>query len=85
MNERIEISDHANEQAELRGATQDEVREAIRTGEEVPAKKGRTGYRKTFQYGAAWREVYYENKQVLAIVVRENETVIVITVFAFYF
>ena len=85
MNERIEFVDHALKQAVLRGATLDEVRDAIRTGEEVPAKKNRTGHRKTFHYGELWRGVYYENKQVLAIVVREAGTVIVITVYAFYF
>ena len=85
MNEPIEFIEHAIEQARLRGATLDEVRDAIRTGEEVPAKKARSGYRKTFHYGGLWRGSYYENKQILAIVVREAGTVIVITVHAFYF
>ena len=85
MNERIEFIDHAVDQAVLRGATLDEVREDIRSGEEVPAKKGRVGYRKNFPYGAAWKDRYYETKQVLAIVVTEAETMLVITVYAFYF
>jgi hypothetical protein len=85
MNDSIEFIDHAVEQAELRGTNLDEVREAIRNGEAVPAKKERTGYRKNFPYGAVWKERYYETKQVLAITVRENETILVITVYAFYF
>jgi len=47
----IIFSHHAREQMVERGATEEEVRETILTGEEVPAKRGRKGYRKNFQYG----------------------------------
>ena len=72
MNDPIEFIEHAVEQAGLRGASLDEVREAIRNGEAVPAKKGRTGYRKNFSYSAVWKERYYKTKQILAITVREE-------------
>jgi hypothetical protein len=85
MNAPIEFIDHAIDQARLRGATVAEVTEAIRNGEEVTAKKGRTGYRKNFPFGAIWKGRYYETKQVLVITVREDETILVITVYAFYF
>jgi hypothetical protein len=85
VNEQIEFIHHAIEQAELRGASLDEVREAVRIGEEVPAKKGRIGFRKNFAYGAVWKDRYYETKQVLAIVVKEAGTLLVITVYVFYF
>jgi len=85
MNERIEFIDHAVEQAELRGASRDEVREAIHSGEPVPAKKAAPDTGKTSLTGAIWKERYYETKQILAITVRENESLLVITVYAFYF
>jgi hypothetical protein len=85
MNDPVEFIEHAVEQAELRGVSLDQVREAIRTGEAVPAKKSRIGYRKNFPYGSVWKERYYETKQVLAIAIRENDTILVITVYAFYF
>ena len=46
----IEFSQHALEQMAERGAAQEEVIAAIRTGETVPAKRGRRGYRRNFQY-----------------------------------
>ncbi len=46
----IVFSKHAQEQMIERGAAEDEVIEAIRTGEEVPAKGSRQGFRKNFQY-----------------------------------
>lgn len=50
------------EQMVERGATEEEVRETILTGEEVPAKRGRKGYRKNFQYGRCWGGRYYLTK-----------------------
>ncbi len=42
----IEFSHHAQEQMAERGAEEEKVIEAIRSGERVPAKRGRLGYRK---------------------------------------
>ena len=61
----IEFSKHAQEQMVERGATEEEVVEAIRTGEKVSAKRGRQGYRKNFQYERLWGEQTYAIKQVL--------------------
>ena len=46
----IQFSKHSLEQMAERGADEDEVSETIRTGEAVPAKKGRQGFRKNLQY-----------------------------------
>lgn len=50
----IEFSHHAREQMLERGASEDAVIETIHTGERVPAKRGRQGYRKNFQYNRLW-------------------------------
>ena len=50
----ITFSQHSLEQMTERGASEAEVIGAIRTGERVPAKRGRQGYRKNFQYNSLW-------------------------------
>jgi len=68
-----------------RGATENEVVETIRAGEQVPAKRDRRGHRKNFQYNQIWGAPTYAIKQVLAIVVEEAEAIVVVTVYTFYF
>lgn len=85
MEKPIQFSQHAREQMVERGADQNEVIETIRTGEQVPAKHGRLGYRKNFQYNRLWGGRTYAIKQVLAIVVEELDALIVVTVYTFYF
>lgn len=81
----VRFSRHALLQMAERGATQEEVVEAIRSGEHVPAKRGRKGYRKNFQYERLWGGRYYAIKQVLAIIADEPEAFVVVTVYTFYF
>lgn len=81
----IRFSQHAREQIVERGASEDEVIETIRTGENVPAKRGRQGYRRNFQYDRLWGGRTYAIKQVLAIVAEETDALIVVTVYTFYF
>lgn len=81
----ILFSQHARVQMAERGATEEEVVETIRNGEEVPAKRGRRGYRRNFQYDRLWGGRHYLTKQVLAIVAEETETLVVVTVYTFYF
>jgi len=81
----VHFSRHALQQMIEPGATDDEVLEAIRSGEQVSAKRGRLGYRKNFQYERLWGGRYYPIKQVLAIVVEEPQTLVVVTVYTFYF
>jgi hypothetical protein len=60
----VHFSRHALQQMIERGATDDEVLEAIRSGEQVSAKRGRLGYRKNFQYERLWGGRYYPNKSL---------------------
>ena len=46
----IEISDHAKQQMVERGATENEVITAIKSGDSEPARRGRILYRKNFQF-----------------------------------
>ena len=82
---RIVFSPHALEQIALRGGTEDEVLATISEGERLPTKLGRTAIRKNFPFRSEWKGRYYEIKQVMPIVVEEDDTVVVVTVYVFYF
>jgi len=81
----ILLSRHALEQARERGATEDEIREAVREGEFVPAREGRRGYRLNRPFGRSWGGRIYATKQVMPIVAEEVDRLVVVTVFVFYF
>lgn len=81
----IIFSQHALDQLHDRGASQEEVKLAIQDGEEVPAKKGRRAFRKNFHFGSKWKGKRYEVKQVMPVVVEEDEEIVVVTVYVFYF
>jgi predicted N-formylglutamate amidohydrolase len=81
----IHFSNHALEQMIERGADKNAVIETIRAGEVVPAKQGRQGFRKNFQYNRLWSGRTYAIQQVLAIVAEKPDALIVVTVYTFYF
>jgi len=68
-----------------RGATRDEVIDTIRTSERLPVKENRRAYRKNFQFNERWGKKFYRIKQVMPIVKEEQNKIIVITVWTFYF
>ncbi len=82
---KITCSHHAIEQMEERGATKNEVETAIAKGERVPAKRGRIAFRFNFQYNAKWGGREFAMKQVMPVVVEENDEYVVVTVYTFYF
>ncbi len=81
----IRFTDHAREQCDERGATEDEVIEAIQKGNHEKAKKGRLFCRANFQYNALWNNRYYTLKQVAAVIVEEDSDIVVVTVYTFYY
>jgi len=82
---RIRLSSHAQEQAAERGATEAEVKTAIRKGARQPAKHGREMCRYSFPFGGNWQGKRYRIKQVAPIIQEKPKEIIVITVYAFYF
>jgi len=69
----------------IRNASEDEVIEAIRSGDRAPAKRGRQAYRKDFRYDALWGGRRYAVKQILAVIADGSGSLVVVTVYAFYF
>ena len=61
---RIRLTKHAREQAAERGATEAEIREAIRKGASEPVKRGRELFRYNSAFGRIWQGKRYAIKQV---------------------
>lgn len=81
----IRLSNHARETMESRGATEQEVTEAIRTAPWAPAQYGRLECRKDFPYEREWHGKVYSTKQVRPIFVDEATEIVVVTVYVYYF
>ena len=81
----IRLSGHARQQLPYRGATEDEIGEAIRTAEWAPAELSRLECRKDFAFGAEWHGKVYAIKQVRPIFVEEQDEIVVVTVYAYFF
>lgn len=58
----IIISNHARQKMEDRGATEEEVIEAIEKGSLEPASKGRIRFRKNFHHGKKMERKKLQNK-----------------------
>lgn len=80
----IRFSQHALDNIRNRGTSKEDVELAIRTGECLPAKKGRLSFRKNFSYNAIWKGKFYQVKQVMPIVVEEIDKFVVVTVYVFF-
>jgi len=82
---RIVFSLHARQQLALRGGTEAEAQAAILEGERLPAERGRIAFRKNFPFLSLWKGRYYEVKQVMPVVVEEEDAMVAVTVYVFYF
>ena len=81
---KIQIEPHTLERAIEHGTNEQEIKEVIETGFEIPAKHGRIGRAKVYEFNQERHGKYFEQKRVeLYYVVEENLTVTV-TVYVFY-
>ncbi len=81
----IRLSGHARLQLPFRGATEEEIIQAIRSENWSPAELGRLECRKDFPFGKEWNEKKYATKQVRPIFVEEDTEIVVVTVYTYYF
>lgn len=84
-NKSIRLSGHARDQLAFRGATEQEVIEAIQTELWQPAEAGRLECRKDFAWNAIWNKKHYATKRVRPIFVEEPGEVVVVTIYVYYF
>jgi len=81
---KVRFHPHALERMLERGATEDEVRAAIESGERIVAKYGRSGFRRNYPFDSEWQGKWYANKQLEVYAVEEQDW-LVITVIVKYF
>jgi len=81
----IRLSRHAQQQVFFRGTTEDEVIECIETSQWQPTELGRLECRKNFLFEKEWNKRYYKYKQVRPIFVDEENEIVVVTVYTYFF
>ena len=81
----VKFHPHARERLRERGASENEVIKTGETGERLPAKFGRSGFRRNFTFNGVWRGKKYRTKQIEVYAVEETGDFIVITVVVKYF
>ncbi len=81
----IRLSRHARVNMEYRGATEQEIIEAIQTAPWTPAEMGRLECRKDYLYEQEWNGKHYSTKQVRSIFVEKENEIVVVTVYVYYF
>ncbi len=85
MGKRIIFTDHSLSRIAKRGTTKEEVIESIENGKSEPAKDNRIMHRLNLPYNKIWIDTIYPIKQVAPVVVENEDELIVITVYTFYF
>ena len=81
----IRLSGHDTQQIGFRGATEQEVVDAIQSTPWQTAERGRYECRKDFPFNAVWNGKQYATKQVRPIFIEETNEIVVITVYVYYF
>jgi hypothetical protein len=81
----IRFSTHAKGRLTIRGVSEEEVIQAILTSDWHPAELGKLECRKTYIYSNFWHGKFYKYKQVRPIFIEEEEEIVVITVYSYFF
>ncbi len=81
---KIQIEPHTLERALERGANEKEIEEVIETGFVIPAKHGRIGKAKIYEFNQERLGKYYDQKRVEVFYVIEENLIITVTVYVFY-
>jgi hypothetical protein len=81
---RIFIGRHSKERALERGTSSKEILEVLSSGYSIPAKYGRKGKAKIYDYGRKRHDVFYEQKKVEVFYAEDDGDIIVLTVYVFY-
>ncbi|HKM70076.1 MAG TPA: DUF4258 domain-containing protein [Stellaceae bacterium] len=81
----MKLHEHARARMLERGASEAEILAIIIEGERFPAKFGRQGFRRNFQFDSTWRGRPYAMKQIEAVAIWESDDWLVITVIVKYF
>jgi hypothetical protein len=81
----MKLHSHAIARMIERGAGEEDVLGTIREGERFPAKFGRQGFRRNFEFDGLWQGHRYHMKQVEVLATWEDGDWLVISVIVKYF
>ena len=80
----IQIDPHTLERAEERGTNEEEIKDVIRIGFSLPAKYGRLGKAKIYEFKQNRLNRYFEQKRVEVFYTIEGDIIVTVTVYVFY-
>jgi hypothetical protein len=80
----VQVDPHTLERAEERGTNEEEIKDVIETGFFIPAKYGRMGKAKIYDFKKKRHDKYYEQKRVEVFYIIERDVMITVTVYVFY-
>jgi len=80
----ILIDPHTLERAKERGTNEEEIKDVINSGFSIPAKYGRKGKAKIYDFKSRRHTKYYDQKRVEVFYTVEEELIATVTVYVFY-
>lgn len=81
---KIQIDPHTLKRAEERGKNEKEIKDVLRTGKPIEAKRERLGKSKVYRYDQVRRGKFYEQRRVEVIYTMQADQVVTVTVYVFY-
>ncbi len=80
----IQIDSHTLERAEERGTNEEEIKDIIETGFNIPAKYERMGKAKVYDFKRKRCGKYCEQKRVEVFYAIEESLIVTVTIYVFY-
>jgi len=80
----IQIDPHTLERAEERGTTSEEIKDVINSGTPMPARYGRLGKTKVYDFKQDRHGQYYRQKKVEVFYTVARNVIVTVTVYVFY-
>ena len=81
---KIQIDLHTLERALERGSDEEEIADVVETGFTVPAKYGREGKAKIYNFNQRRHGKYYEQKRIEVYYILRRDITVTVTVYVFY-
>ena len=80
----IRLHPHAQQRLRERGTSEAEVIATMQHGERFPAKFGRTGFRRNFNFKGKWHGRQYATKQLEVFAVEEGGWLVITVITKFF-
>ncbi len=81
----FEFTKHVLKRANDRGIDLSEIKDALESSKPVVERYNKLSVVKVFEYNRCWEGIFYREKEVKVLFVREDDKIIVITAITRYF